>query len=234
MANYKSQYTGAQIDEAVGKALARVGGYEETKVTKLADFVIPAGEVSIDLEPTFQIEHNKNYFVTIDGFTFELDCYGNEGENFLGDPNLDRQPFFYLAQQRAGLTYYINAYDPHGETYTIDRHIVIVTRENVTHTIEPKFLPGVCLPMLDIGDFTGDVTDESTIQFLNAVGESAMPFLLKYHCEQNSGEIRYRIAIMYGHIAYGSIDYQSVNSQDMAYVEKKSNGVWNIYVSSGA
>ena len=82
MANYKSQYTGAQIDEAVGKALARVGGYEEPAVMgKLLECTIPAGQESLHIGTIeHPFENDKTYPVTVNGKTYEAEHY--HGENY--------------------------------------------------------------------------------------------------------------------------------------------------------
>ena len=166
-------------------------GYEET-VPTLADFVLPAGKggsSSAYVKAPFLFTEGDNwektYSITVNGKTYVL-TGKKKSETFeIGNYNLEVEPHLYIEEYPEYNLWNVYVYDPNGLTDTVDRHIVI-TEKPAVHTIDPKFLPGVCLPVLDFTsrdayDIEGEITDAETIQLLNELADSDTPFILKYY-----------------------------------------------------
>jgi hypothetical protein len=371
MSKYNSKYTGEQIDNAVGKALAIEGGYEETVVKPMLDVIVPAGQGGdystapngtgyFTVKRTFDLEVGKIYPVTINGKTFEVECYSREGLLYLGDypseepyfeisyyPQDSANELLFLARDPDGQGYTVDrhitidipveekvihtvdpkylpaggvgyeetvvnklvdfvvpagqggsygtaltvndfpeivpgdtyvvtvngepftivaitsggdpclgqqlwndtsspcfsitayggianviAHDPNGLTDTVDRHIIIEQRETTVHTIEPKFLPGVCLPVVDFTDReNGNITDEATIQLLDKLANSRMPIILKsclFGAHHHSHFADCYVVDDGTGVSYASYD------AGLDVTLEKQDGVWRFNVSSGA
>ena len=235
MANYKSKFTGKQIDEAVSKALARVGGYEETVVKPMFDVTVEVGiNKGVRIEMPYRLEVGKVYPVTVNGVTHEVECATADGMPSL--MGFDGNIYDYAVDHgnaTGNNNWSITVYDTdeHPEGTECRVTIDIPVEEKVVHTIEPKFLPGVCLPVVDFTDWaSGEITDEATIQLLNELADSRTPFILKY-------SFAGRMYISSFMDFYGNTDdettFNSTYGSPAARIRKNS-GVWSFNIDTGA
>lgn len=117
--------------------------YEETKVTKRADFVVPAGQGNYDgeemvIDAQFAIENGVLYTVTINGKSFET--YGGEDS---------RGTYIKIVENEAPVLeayfvsphFYVRSADPNGQGSDVDRNITVDKKETIIHAIDGKYLP---------------------------------------------------------------------------------------------
>ena len=170
-----------------------VGGVSsaETKVTKYADFIMPAGEWTANI-PSFSVDIGKSFYCTINGKTFNGDWHAGADYDGVGDPQLTSVPFFIKA---TGNGFRVIALDPDTRTDTVYRHITIETRETVTHITETPAFGSMCLPVVEFtksystrGSSNQSVSAEDNAQ-LEAMASAMTPFIAKIKAEY--GQIAY-------------------------------------------
>ena len=196
-------------------------GYEETK-PKLSDFVMPAGKggsSSAYIKAPFLFtagdNSEKTYSVTVNGKTYELT--GRKGDTFaIGDYNLENEPHLYIEEYADYNLWNIYVYDPDGLTDIVERHIVIAEKP-VVHTIDPKFLPGVCLPVIDVGELPDNLYDFTPEQnaIMNSIAETEMPFIFKGSLQ--NGYARFCCVMNYSRYA-NDMEYKSVTGGGYAHL----------------
>lgn len=132
------------------------GGYTETKKTVLAPPTVSAWGLDGYSFPCLEVTSGMVLDITINNVTHRriasvLETHGdNIGVAF------DGGDFIYL--KGTGLVYV------DGATENMpDATISIVAVSETIHPIDPKFLPGVCLPVVEIADITAITAEESAL-----------------------------------------------------------------------
>ena len=210
--------------------------YEETKVTKMADFVVPAGQGSYDgsemvIDAPFAIEVGQLYFVTINGKTFET--YGGEDNRGRYIKIVENDAPVFEAYFEAP-RFSVLAVDPNGQGSDVDRCVVIETRQTVIHGIDPKYFPA--------GGVGYEEARPKLADFVMPAGKGGSssayikaPFLFS---EGDNREKTYSITVngktyeltgkMGETFAIG--DYNLENEPHLYIEEYADYGLWNVYV----
>lgn len=163
-----------------------IGGIVSTgKANALADFVMPAGKggsSSAYIKAPFLFtdgdSYNKTYFITVNGKTFELT--GKKGTDTfeIGNYNLEIEPHLYIEEYPDATLWNIYVNDPNGQGDTIDRHIVIETKEPNIHITKTPAFGSVCLPVIEVASQEATLTGAEALQ-IDAAVQAKMPIILK-------------------------------------------------------
>ena len=142
------------------------GGYSEDGKVLLNTALERENTISITVVTHhIGLELGKKYTVTLDSGTYEVECI-SAGENLgLTDPD------YFIVQEvvEDGLKITF------AEDFNCGNHITISETETI-HPIDPKYLPGVCLPVVELSTVpTADgaaLTAEETAQLSSALATS--------------------------------------------------------------
>lgn len=118
--------------------------------------------------PTLGLVLGKTYIVSLDDETYTVVC--NDAQGFIGFELLDG----YVADSigvSSGTGWMADGFPDHS-------HITISTPETI-HPIDPKYLPGVCLPVVEIADYTA-LTDAECAALDKAESNNA-PIVVKFN-----------------------------------------------------
>jgi hypothetical protein len=211
--------------------------YEETKVTKLKGFVVPAGQGSYDgeemvIDAPFAIENGVLYIVTINGKSFET--YGGEDSRGTYIKIVENEtPVFeaYFISPR----FYVRSLDPAGQDNNANRYVTIEARETIVHAIDGKFLP--------VGGVGYEETVPKLADFVMPAGKGGSssayinaPFLFT---EGDNWKKTYSITVngkTYALTGKKNSETFEIGNYDRTvephlYIEEFPNyGLWNIYV----
>ena len=178
MANYVSKYTGAQVDEAVGKAL-------NPSYNDLTDkpFYEEQGKVLLNCvpfsgeryeTPPFLPEFGKTYIITTDSGTELVECLDN-GSNYVFVNSASIRAYYRC--RKDGTAW--EACDANGG------NTFVVREAPVIHPIEPKFIPGAVLPVVEFttvipeySDYWTGFTEEENAR-LTELAQAQTPFVAK-------------------------------------------------------
>ena len=158
--------------------------YEEPAVMgKVFECTIPAGENGLYFDAPEGFSFVEGVPVTINGTTLEADyAYAGEGVSFACGDYLSITGTHYWDNIIDGQMC-VTAYDPNGQGIDVDRHVSIdvevVVKEPVVHTIEPKFLGGCVLPVIEVADPETKVLTGETAQVLNDAAEALLPVIMR-------------------------------------------------------
>lgn len=161
-------------DEVVNQAgkLVENGqvGYEEGKII-LPKNNYPAGH---EADGRLDIAAGKKYIVTVNGIEHIVEAAEDDGFVFLEGDNFD------VGNDIENNVYYVSVFGDNGD---IGGEVMVTTDPYAIHPIDPKFLPGVCLPVveLEITDSTSQlITDENVCARLDELYKSAPAILAKF------------------------------------------------------
>lgn len=107
-----------------------------------------------------------------------------------------------------------------------DDEIGYVTRIEFTetiHPIDPKYLPGVCLPVVEIADVTAITATESAA--ITAAAENGLPCVLKWFSDGDNGFVSvFNLLVDEGAYQYTAFVYGSI----MTIVKNSESGLWEL------
>lgn len=153
-------------------------GYSKTEELCFLREVMTKSELFSDVEMELPLVPGETYIVTIDGVEQEYVCKEEEGAIYLGDPSfmlsfldstgdifglvVDAHPYAYIASMD-------------GKAHTIS----VYQKKETIHTIDPKFIPGAVLPVVELSTTITDgavFTEEESAQLAAVMG---MPCIIK-------------------------------------------------------
>lgn len=214
---------------AANKVMRELGesgsvGYEKTKQTAFAtDAVIKASKTFVVLTlpssvGAFDLNNNsgKLFSVTVNGRTYERESFVLEDDQgfrtgVVGNPSMYNPEYedtgepFYLSSMSGGSKLRITAKDPVTLDNSVDVVVSVKLLEKTIHPIDPKYLPGVCLPVVELETVVSAdaVFTDAENNALTEAFESGLPVVLK--CAINTAGASVEVqAEKFNCIAYGA------------------------------
>ena len=129
----------------------------------------------------------KTYNVSFLGGTFQAVCKAGEEIRYIGNLSL-----FIEDAENTGEVFCIAEVVEDGQigtvwSFSIEGEEFTVSTAETIHPIDPKFLPGVCLPVVELSTVFDSTTEEPTVcnesdyQKLEGISDTGTPFVCKFN-----------------------------------------------------
>lgn len=216
--------------------------YEETTVKPMLDVTMNAGFANgVQIEMLHRLDVGAIYAVTVNGVTNDVECITSEGSPVLAGFGGDIVDWGIERGNATGNNNWsITIYDTDEHPDGTECRVTVEQRETIVHTIEPKFLPGVCLPVIEVASQSATLTGAEALQ-IDAAVQAKTPIILKVktdnwgwlsvfmHYLDNYDEKGYFFHTFSGPVFSGYAVIQPEYNNDNGYT-----GNWLVSFSAGA